>query len=558
MLRRSVRWLGAGFAILVVLVITVPYLIPMEQYKEQLEDIISDSTGFQTKIDSIRVQVFPVPALHVSNLQITRQTEQTAGSEQEVGHQELMAVKATISLKLGKLLEGKVVIPKLTLVDVLADLNFLREFVESFQSSDDQQVADEEPSFFELHKIAGKSVKLRLSNGKILGPYHLALNLDMETGFSDIRLSREDKTAQLEIIKDKQTTHYTLTGSDWNEPLGYPLQLKSIKAEAIQSGSFLVFSGIDVDTLGGNLTGKGTFSWQSDWKTSGNIKLTGVNLKDVTALLGTKSLPGNLDSDCSFSLNAPTAETLLNNQDVKCQVEAAVFDGKITGEGYLRAKNGWQSSGAFTSEQLDLKKALQYFDKESISGALDTNCTYSLSASLASELFKNPDISCDYKILDGEIYKADLEKAASLLSSNDEEPGSTPFSEFKGIMKLKNNNIVITDLNLESSILGVRGKLKIEQYTNLSGELDVGVKKTASIVSIPLKISGTVDEPKFRPTNDAIAGGAIGTFLLGPGIGTAIGMKIGKGLSNLFGGGDDEEDEDKKDDTEAEKKSGNQ
>ena len=117
--------------------------------------------------------------------------------------------------------------------------------------------------------------------------------------------------------------------------------------------------------------------------------------------------------------------------------------------------------------------------------------------------------------------------------------GPTPFSELSGRLKMKNNAVLVNDLKVNSDVLEASGKIGIDANDNLGGVIEVGVSQTGSLVSVPIKVSGTVDEPSLRPTNEAIAGGAVGTGLLGPGVGTAVGVKIGSFFGNLFS--DDEE-----------------
>jgi len=59
------------------------------------------------------------------------------------------------------------------------------------------------------------------------------------------------------------------------------------------------------------------------------------------------------------------------------------------------------------------------------------------------------------------------------------------------------------------------------------------LRKTASLISIPLVVAGTTETPHLRPTNAAVIGGAVGTGILGPGLGTAIGIKVGKILNQI-------------------------
>jgi hypothetical protein len=53
-------------------------------------------------------------------------------------------------------------------------------------------------------------------------------------------------------------------------------------------------------------------------------------------------------------------------------------------------------------------------------------------------------------------------------------------------------------------------------------------------VSTPLAVSGTVQNPTLFPTKSALAGAAAGTALLGPGVGTSIGMKAAQLTERLF------------------------
>ena len=376
-----------------------------------------------------------------------------------------MAEKAHIPLVFSSLIVGDIVITRLKLNNLLADQGLLTEFVSSLGSSDnektsgnEQKATTDEDSSFGLHLVEITSLQLRREKGAIIGPYHLLVFPDMETGFSKITLSREDGTANMEASKEGENIHFHMTAENWVNPLGFPVEITSLATSGVLSGSRLTLSNIDTKIFDGRLTGSGDLSWEKDWKSSGKVKSNGINLS----------------------------------------------------------------------------KALRSFDDKTISGNLDADCKFSLKAEQAGTLLENPVLSCRYHVADGEFYKADLENAASIGSSK-EEGSSTPFDELSGKVVLRNRNIEITDLNLISTTLQVNGAVKVQKYNDLNGRVEVGIKKTASLTSVPLKISGTLDDPKFRPTGDAIAGATLGTVLLGPGIGTAIGVNISKGINKIFG-----------------------
>ena len=77
----------------------------------------------------------------------------------------------------------------------------------------------------------------------------------------------------------------------------------------------------------------------------------------------------------------------------------------------------------------------------------------------------------------------------------------------------------------------------------LSGRIDANVQVVGkSSVTVPLNVAGTMDLPLLYPTAGALAGGAIGTAILGPGVGTSAGMKAGQAVESftdrLFGRGE--------------------
>ena len=53
---------------------------------------------------------------------------------------------------------------------------------------------------------------------------------------------------------------------------------------------------------------------------------------------------------------------------------------------------------------------------------------------------------------------------------------------------------------------------------------------------VPLNVAGTVDSPSLYPTGASMAGAAIGTAIMGPGIGTSVGAKVGAWAERRFGG----------------------
>lgn len=61
------------------------------------------------------------------------------------------------------------------------------------------------------------------------------------------------------------------------------------------------------------------------------------------------------------------------------------------------------------------------------------------------------------------------------------------------------------------------------------------MKKGVSLATVLLEVSGTVDQPSVLPTKAAIAGAVAGTAILGPGVGTSLGIAAGGAVDKIKG-----------------------
>jgi len=77
--------------------------------------------------------------------------------------------------------------------------------------------------------------------------------------------------------------------------------------------------------------------------------------------------------------------------------------------------------------------------------------------------------------------------------------------------------------------------VNISPKKELAGRINARVNVMGASASVPLNVTGTVDDPTLFPTGAAMTGAAVGTVLLGPGLGTAVGAKVGNWVDNLFG-----------------------
>ena len=117
--------------------------------------------------------------------------------------------------------------------------------------------------------------------------------------------------------------------------------------------------------------------------------------------------------------------------------------------------------------------------------------------------------------------------------------GRTVLDELTGTLETQNTGDGIllryTGLQARSGLLSASGSASVLNR-RLNGE--VAIDLVDGVVGMPLKLAGTLDEPQVSITGGALAGAALGTAVL-PGVGTALGARVGQQVEKLFGGEDD-------------------
>jgi len=223
--------------------------------------------------------------------------------------------------------------------------------------------------------------------------------------------------------------------------------------------------------------------------------------------------------------------TLYDDKLVTKNISGELYGGRFNGDLSLMWPDQVSLITSLELTDVDSGMLLQSTGKKIITGKMDYKGVLKVSDLVSHNLWLNTWIKADFRFKNGVIYKADLEKASSLMEKKETREDKTRFENFRGRIFADRGNITLDKLEISSSALAAAGKLKVNKNNNLDGELDVGLNNTKGILTVPIKISGTVDTPSLRPTNEAMAGAAVGTAVLGPGIGTALGVKAGKAVS---------------------------
>lgn len=218
------------------------------------------------------------------------------------------------------------------------------------------------------------------------------------------------------------------------------------------------------------------------------------------------------------------------------KMSAKLYGGSASGAVTLSWLNGYKLNGNLDINQIEMQQiASMLSSKTHISGKLNAEPVFSASAVSADQLINTLHLETPFKVQNGVLYGVDIQKAATNLIKKGSTGGETRFDQLSGHLVMAHNGYNFTQLKIASGTLAVDGSVNITAKKALSGRINVQVAAVGINTKVPLNISGTVDSPLLYPTGATIAGAAIGTAIMGPGVGTSVGAKVGGWVDNIFG-----------------------
>lgn len=221
-------------------------------------------------------------------------------------------------------------------------------------------------------------------------------------------------------------------------------------------------------------------------------------------------------------------------------VSARLYGGTAAGKATVNWRKGLQITGNFDVKQMEMQKIASLLSSDThVSGKLTATPVFSASAASAEQLVKALRLESPFQVQNGVLHGIDIRQAAISLIKRGASGGETRFDQLSGHLVMEHAGYRFTQLKIASGALEVDGNVNISPKKELSGRINAEVKAAGTSASVPLNVAGTIAKPLLYPTAASMAGAAAGTLLLGPGIGTSVGAKVGGWAERLFGGNKD-------------------
>jgi uncharacterized protein involved in outer membrane biogenesis len=231
------------------------------------------------------------------------------------------------------------------------------------------------------------------------------------------------------------------------------------------------------------------------------------------------------------------ATALLTQRGIESRdFTAHLYGGRATGVLSVVWKAGWTITGELSVEQVEVERLVAMFAEEvAVSGRLTAQPRFAMRAARPAHLVAALHLASDFVIEQGLLHKVDLLAAASKpLSREAARSGTTRFDELSGHLAVDGEGYHFSRLRVASGLLTGSGEVSVLRNERLEGRVDAELKATGSLITVPLRVGGTVRDPSVLPTKTAMVGAVAGSVLL-PGVGTAVGLKASQLTEKLFG-----------------------
>lgn len=217
------------------------------------------------------------------------------------------------------------------------------------------------------------------------------------------------------------------------------------------------------------------------------------------------------------------------------EINASLYGGTLKATLKANWKQGWKVRGEARISQVELKEVVALLTTATrLNGKLNANGGYSMNAKEARKLVENLRGHFKFDVRRGVLHGLDLERAVTTLTMQGTRGGQTRFDDLSGSLAIVGKPYQISQIEVTSGALSAEGNVDIAPSKKLTGRVNVAMRGTASLIEVPLEVSGTLNDPVLFPNRAALAGAAAGTAFMGPGFGTSVGSKAGQALENLF------------------------
>jgi len=275
-------------AILLLVLVIVPFLIPMSSYVSQAEQLASAELGVPVQIGSMRLAILPTPRLNVSGIVISENEDMRVN--------DVAVVPAISSLFSETRVLSSVKLDKPIIKQ--SALNLLDAFAE-------EEGEPQKPAAIVVRKIEINDAKLEWPN-MALPEFDAEIAMTAENKPDSALIETTDGKLKLNLEPQANGVQaITLTANDWRIPVGAPLLVNQLMADMVLHENALEITSLDAAMYQGKVKGTATLDWSRDWQLKGKLNIDSLAVKEPARLISEGTyVSGQLFTDGTFSASA--------------------------------------------------------------------------------------------------------------------------------------------------------------------------------------------------------------------------------------------------------------
>jgi uncharacterized protein involved in outer membrane biogenesis len=292
-----VKWvkrIGIGFAVLLVILLVLPFFISLNDYIPRIEKEASAKLGDPVSIKSLKVTLLPLPHLTVDGIAVGKTEDIKIG-------------KVTVTPDLLSLMASVKVIRNIEVRGVVLTQKGIDK-IPALTKADPKAQQQPAPVRVERIRLDDALVKLEKTS---FGPFDAEARLNAAGEPESVSIVTQDGKLKVTVRPEKSIYQIDALAKAWQLPLGAGIVFDELAIKGVATLNDATLSDVRAKLYGGSVTGSATVAWKKGLQLKGKAAVSQVEIRSVLQALGRPAtMSGRVNATPVFSANASSAAQL--------------------------------------------------------------------------------------------------------------------------------------------------------------------------------------------------------------------------------------------------------
>lgn len=300
------------FALLLAIMGIAPFFVSVDEYRPQIEQLLSERIKEPVRLKSLRLAGLPLPHLVIEGV--------------EIGKADVKVGRIAVTPDLLSLLTDTKVIRNVDVSGLIINQNALDRLPLWIASDPKAKPAD----FTVLVRSVSLDDALLKLQKTTFGPFDARVDISGAGQPERADITARDGKFKATIKPAGKKFNIEVQAKNWRLPAGPPVLFDELLVQGVATMEDANLSEIKAKLYGGTVTGQTTVGWQKGLQIKGSYAVSALELRELVPLFSPETrLSGRLTAKPVFSANTPNAEQLKNA--LKLETPFDIRDGVLQG-----------------------------------------------------------------------------------------------------------------------------------------------------------------------------------------------------------------------------------